>query len=75
MDYSEWLEKEKGLSHKVSHDVNSRLRRVCQILSSENIDDKTLALLEANANFRSLSMTVKSQLRRSVRLYIEYQAK
>ena len=75
MEYSEWLENEKGLSHKVSHDVNSRLKRVYQILSTDDIDDKTISLLETNEHFRSLSMTVKSQLRRSVRLYLEYKAK
>lgn len=75
MNFAEWLENEKGLSHKVSHDVDSRLKRVQLLLATDEINKNTVSLLEKNEKFKSLSMTVKSQLRRSVRLNLEHQAK
>lgn len=74
MNFSEWLENNKGMSHKSSHDVASRLKRVMTILGVEDIATEVLDALEEKGEFQALSMTVKSQLRRSVRLYTEYKA-
>ncbi len=72
MDFSEWLEECKCISHKSSHDVASRLKRSMSILGVDDIGTEDLNLLESKEEFRCLGMTVKSQLRRSVRLYSEY---
>lgn len=72
MDFENWLKQNKGLSHKVSHDVISRLKRVQYFLATDTIDLTDLDLLENCPSFKNLSLTVKSQLRRSVRLYCEY---
>lgn len=73
MEFKEWTRKEKGIGMKSAFDVASRLKRARTILGTENIDDSTIVKLESNEIFQRLSMTVKSQLRRSIRLYIEYQ--
>lgn len=73
MEFSEWLEDVRGFSHKVSHDIVSRLRRVLQIVGKNKISKDTITVLETKGEFNSLSMCVKSQLRRSIRLYMEYQ--
>lgn len=75
MDFFEWLETEKGLSRKSSGDVISRLKRVQFILGEKDISDTEINRLEKEENFRILSRTVRSQLRRSVRLYTEFKNK
>ena len=72
MNFSELLENNKDMSHKSSHDVASRLKRAMNILNVEDIDVKDLKLLEEKEEFQALSMTVKSQLRRAIRLYKEF---
>ncbi|MDD4321819.1 MAG: hypothetical protein PHH31_09800 [Acidaminococcaceae bacterium] len=68
-----WLISTKGYSKKSSHDVLSRKKRVLTILGTEKIDASTLSTLEKNLDFLALSMTVKSQLRRAVRLTLEFE--
>jgi len=72
MNFSEWLEKNKGMSRKSSHDVASRLKRAMAILGTENISGEDVSKLEGKEEFQALSLTVKSQLRRSIRLYAEF---
>ena len=73
MSFSEWLETSKGFTHKSAHDANSRLKRIFDLTGKENVSADTLSELAANENFLSLSVCVKSQLRRTTRLYLEYQ--
>lgn len=75
MNFSEWLIKEKEYSLKASHDVASRLKRVQSLLGVEEIPQNAVERLEAVANFKILSMSVKSQLRRASKLYLEYKVK
>lgn len=75
MEFTQWLMNEKGFKDKAAHDVLSRLKRVQKLLNSEKIPDDVIAKLEANSEFKEISMCVRSQLRRSAKLYIEYKAK
>lgn len=70
--FSEWLVETKCLIERSSHDVVSRLKRVLVLINKSEIIEDTLNMLEKNNEFQVLSMSVKSQLRRSVRLYFEY---
>ncbi len=73
MDFTSWLEQKKGISPKSAHDVASRLKRVRTILQLDTIDAATIQQLERCGSFAELTMTVRSQLRRTVRLYLEFQ--
>ena len=68
-------ENEKKLSTKSARDVQSRLARALKILNKEEVTFDSIALLEEKEDFKCLSISVKSQLRRSIRLYCEYSGK
>lgn len=70
--FSEWLVETKCLTERSSRDVVSRLKRVLALINKSEITEDTLNMLEKNSEFQLLTMSVKSQLRRSVRLYSEY---
>ncbi len=70
--FTEWLEKEKTFTPKAAHDVGSRLKRVQKLIGRSDIPDNALTLLETNQDFQSLTMCVKSQLRRTTKLFLEY---
>lgn len=70
-----WLLEEKGISKKSAHDYASRLRRATQLLEKNELDVNALGELEKIDNFKTLSVSVKSQVRRTVRLYLEYHGK
>lgn len=72
MEFREWLMKEKQYSERSSRDVQSRLKRAMSLSGGEEVTPKTLARLEDNTEFRELSMSVKSQIRRAVKFYQEY---
>lgn len=73
MSFIEWLETKKGFTHKSAQDANSRLKRIYDLTGKDSVNADTLAELAAIADFTSLSVSVKSQLRRTVRLHREYQ--
>jgi len=73
MNFSEWLQTEKGFTFKASHDANSRLKRIQALLSTEVLPADVVTKLESNPTFKSFSMCVKSQLRRTSKLYLEFQ--
>lgn len=75
MDFATWLEKEKGFSHKGSRDAESRIKRVKGLLKDSSITQETITELEKISDFTNLSISVKSQLRRSVKLYLEFSEK
>lgn len=75
MDFENWLKQNKGFSHKGSHDIKSRVRRVQRILGKDTIELSVLELLPNCLEFKNLSTPVRSQLRRAVKLYCEYHHK
>ena len=72
MSFIEWLESEKGLSKKSAHDVASRFGRVKRILEIEDDKCVTIEAVESSCEYVNLTMTVKSQLKRSIVLMQEY---
>lgn len=69
--FKEWLKVSKTYTPDVISDLGSRLKRADTI--KEWVDDETyLFYLEKEESFKSLSVSVKSQLRRAVKLYTEY---
>lgn len=75
-EYVAWLVDQKGLSERPAKDAKSRLLRANGILKLNDVQEPEiyLARLEKNERFNSLSSSVKSQLRRSVKLFCEYAA-
>ena len=71
-NYKNWLQGNKQISHKVSMDNASRVKRALSLLGTDSITSNSLEELENNDSFKNLSVSVKSQIRRAVKLYIEY---
>lgn len=73
-EYTHWLIDGKGLSERAARDAKSRLLRANGILEFNDVRDPDvyLAKLDKEEQFADLSSSVKSQLRRSVRLFCEY---
>lgn len=77
MDFSgfyDWLVNEKSMSTRSAKDVLSRCRRICKYIDPNDIDSKTIDLLNSNAAFNNQTMFIKSQLRRAVVLWNEFKA-
>lgn len=75
MNYQEfltWLETERNMSTRSARDVVSRLKRVVGMLGTDALDSTSVMRLSENTAFDECSMFVKSQLRRSINLYIEF---
>jgi hypothetical protein len=74
-DFKRWLIKAKGLSEKSARDVLSRYKRVQKIhtFKAGDKENKILNGLNECEEFNKLSMFIRSQLRRSIRLYKEFQ--
>jgi len=72
-----WLTNSVGLQLKSARDVVSRVRRASKYvdLDLEIGNDKLIDLLQKNPAYEKLSMYVRSQLRRAVLLYREYNHK
>ena len=70
--FNEWLINEKKLTSKSARDVVSRYVRVSSMLGSEPKSIQEIDYLADNDLFIECTKTVKSQLRRAIRLYIEY---
>ncbi len=68
-----WLIHEKNMSVRAAKDSISRLKRVLRLISQDNTDSDTITKLNGNAEFQTLSMFIKSQLRRAVALYQEFE--
>ena len=72
MNFREWLINEKQYSDRASRDVQSRLKRALVLSVEEEVSAETLTKIESNMEFKGLSMSVKSQIRRAVKFYQEY---
>ena len=72
MNFREWLINEKQYSDRASRDVQSRLKRALVLSAEEEVSAETLTKIESDMEFKGLSMSVKSQIRRAVKFYQEY---
>ena len=70
--FSEWLRTEKGYSDRSISDVFSRLNRVHNFLPDHEINQYLITDLEQLEDFNNLSVAVKSQLRKAIRLKIAF---
>ena len=72
--FQEWLSAEKGLSERSSRNTVSRLSRANKLhpLSSETDLQTYIFELGRKPDFESLSPSVRSQLKRAVKLYSEF---
>lgn len=68
----EWLTSEKSMSIRSAKDVISRCSRVCKMLNISSIGSDTLENLQDNNIFEESSTFIKSQLKRAVALYLEF---
>ena len=71
-DFSEWLRTEKGYSDRSISDVFSRLKRATGLLPNHKMDKYLITDLEQVPDFESLSVAVKSQMRKAIRLKLAY---
>lgn len=73
--FHEWLCSVKGFSSKSARDVVSRVNRSKKYISeSQDLNDEELLFrMGQNPEFKRLSRFVKSQLRRAIKLYREYE--
>lgn len=74
-EFKNWLETEKQLSQRSARDVCSRLRRSKDIAGISKVSSKSVSNLEDIDEFNDLSSSVKSQLKRSIKLYLEFSKK
>jgi len=75
-DFRQWLSTNAKLHGRSAKDSISRFKRatIFVSLAPRRPVDEFLLELNRNPDFQRLSETVRSQLRRSVRLYYRYQA-
>jgi DNA (cytosine-5)-methyltransferase 1 len=74
-DGQKWLIETKSMSEKSAGDVISRLKRAKAIMDFDiPIDVETLLFHFSGKNaFKALTQTVRSQLKRAIRLYKEFE--
>lgn len=70
-DFKKWLRNNTTYSEAVIADTASRIKRADNILSW-NDTDTYLFYLEQEQEFEVLSVSVRSQLRKAVKLYTTY---
>jgi hypothetical protein len=70
-DFQSWLVKTKGMQLKSARDVVSRFRRTSQYLDDTQGKKAEQAIFEMtqNEDFKRLSLFVRSQLKRAIRLH------
>lgn len=69
-----WLENEIGLTNKSARDVVSRLKRANTLVdvSYYPTPDHAIFELSQHPEFQKISASVKSQMRRSIRLFFDF---
>jgi DNA (cytosine-5)-methyltransferase 1 len=74
-NFSEWLITRKEFGGKTARDVLSRINRINGFMDADasGTVEKILYTMSVVPAFKTLSLSVRSQLRRSVKLYKEYQ--
>ena len=73
-NFKEWLITEKGVTVRAASDIPSRLRRIVKLLEATTIDGDTYAILKSNPMYKQYSVTVRSQMKRAITLYLEFVA-
>lgn len=71
-EFEKWLYENQLFKLRSSRDVCSRLKRVMNILNLEEVNEQTIQNLNTNDEFNTFSVSVKSQLRRAVKLYLKF---
>ena len=71
----EWLVVEKQMGTRSAKDILSRCGRVYRMLGVDTLDENSLEFLQQNEQFKASSMFVKSQLKRTVTLCLEFMKK
>ena len=71
--FLEWLSSEKSMSARSAKDVVSRCSRVNRLLGIEELGVDAIDLLKKNDEFQNSSTFIRSQLKRAVSLYVEFQ--
>ena len=69
--FRKWLQKKNKYTDASIKDIISRMRRANNILIFRN-EDIYLFKLEQCEEFQMASVSVKSQMRRAIRLYFQY---
>jgi hypothetical protein len=72
--FKQWISQTHGYTDKTVRDVVSRLNRVRKLvkLTANDSQESILDMLEKNNKFKSCGYSVKSQLRKSVKLHFEF---
>ncbi|WP_027086836.1 hypothetical protein [Cohnella panacarvi] len=72
--FDRWLKERLGFTDKSARDVRSRIKRASNYidLNKKVTDAELLFSLTQHPEFGNLSVTVKSQLKRSVKLFREF---
>ncbi len=72
--FRNWLIVNKGLSSKSAKDVISRLKRASLYtdFSSKANVNQIIFYMDNNLEFKKITLTVKSQMRRAIRLLFEF---
>lgn len=70
--FKQWLSENTAYSHDVINDVVSRIRRADSLLEIYN-DEIYLFYLGKQENFKKLSASVRSQVKKAVKLYFDFQ--
>ena len=71
--FLDWLIRNKKMSQRSAKDVLSRCKRVCRIINEESITKSSIEKLASSKEFNAKSTFIKSQLRRSIILFCEYE--
>ncbi len=72
--FIEWLNTEKSMETRSAKDVISRCGRVTRLLGLEELEANAIDLLKENNDFQNSTTFIRSQLKRAVSLYVEFQA-
>lgn len=70
--FIDWLITENKMSERSAKDVVSRSKRALAIVNQDMINGDTMELLISSSEFANCSMSIKSQLKRAVTLYMEF---
>ena len=67
-----WLRTDRHMRERSARDTVCRLKRALRIVSEDSVSDSIIVKLNEADEFNKLSMFIKSQLRRAVVLYQEF---
>lgn len=68
----QWLIEDKKMSKRAAKDVLSRCGRIYRMLEINDLDNSTMEHLISCDEYQECSMFIKSQLKRTITLCLEY---